>query len=96
MGFTLQVLNALKEVSFFTGTGEKVYFDENGDPAARYDLLNWQQGKDGTTKFVKVGFYDASLPLDLQLSFNNKSIVWAQNEHKVIPVVHKAIYVLFL
>ncbi|XP_057203749.1 extracellular calcium-sensing receptor-like [Triplophysa rosa] len=80
---TWQVLNALKEVSFFTETGEKVYFDENGDPATRYDLLNWQQGKDGTTKFIKVGFYDVSLPPDLQLSFKNISIVWAQNEHKV-------------
>ncbi len=57
----LQVLNALREVSFFTEIGEKVFFDKNGDPAARYDLLNWQQGEDGTTKFVKVGFYDASL-----------------------------------
>ncbi|XP_065134744.2 extracellular calcium-sensing receptor-like [Paramisgurnus dabryanus] len=80
---TWQVVNAVGEVSFFTGTGEKVYFDENGDPAARYDLLNWQRGKDGTTKFVKVGFYDASLQPDCQLSFNNISIVWAQSQHRV-------------
>lgn len=80
----LQVLNALREVSFFTETGEKVFFDKNGDPAARYDLLNWQQGEDGTTKFVKVGFYDASLQPEFQLSFNNISIVWAKNQHQVL------------
>ncbi|KTG01397.1 hypothetical protein cypCar_00047971, partial [Cyprinus carpio] len=80
---TWQVLNALREVSFFTETGEKVFFDINGDPAARYDLLNWQQGEDGTTKFVKVGFYDASLQPEFQLSFNNISIVWAKNQHQV-------------
>lgn len=79
----LQVLNALREVSFFTETGEKVLFDQNGNPAARYDLLNWQQGEDGTTQFVKVGFYDASLQTEFQLSFNNISIVWAKNLHQV-------------
>ncbi|XP_051727383.1 extracellular calcium-sensing receptor-like [Ctenopharyngodon idella] len=77
------VLNALREVSFYIETGEKVFFDKNGDPAARYDLLNWQQGEDGTTEFVKVGFYDASLQPGFQLSFNNISIVWAKNQHQV-------------
>ncbi|XP_048027275.1 extracellular calcium-sensing receptor [Megalobrama amblycephala] len=80
---TWQVLNALREVSFYTETGEKVFFDKNGDPAARYDLLNWQQGEDGRTEFVKVGFYDASLQPGFQLSFNNMSIVWAKNQHQV-------------
>ncbi|XP_067245195.1 extracellular calcium-sensing receptor-like [Chanodichthys erythropterus] len=80
---TWQVLNALREASFYTETGEKVFFDKNGDPAARYDLLNWQQGEDGRTEFVKVGFYDASLQPGFQLSFNNMSIVWAKNQHQV-------------
>ncbi|XP_068071021.1 extracellular calcium-sensing receptor-like [Danio rerio] len=75
---TWQVLQALREVSFFTETGEKVFFDKNGDPAARYDLLNWQQGEEGATKFVKVGFYDASLQPEFQLSFNNITIMWAK------------------
>ncbi|XP_062861005.1 extracellular calcium-sensing receptor-like [Trichomycterus rosablanca] len=78
-----QVLDELKKVNFFTATGEKVYFDENGDPAARYDLLNWQQDQDGRTVFVKVGFYDASLKAHLQLSFNNISIAWAHNKQEV-------------
>lgn len=63
--------------------GENVFFDENGDPAARYDLLNWQQGNDGKTVFVKVGFYDASLETPLQLSFNNISIDWAHSKPQV-------------
>ncbi|KAK3570694.1 hypothetical protein QTP86_025019, partial [Hemibagrus guttatus] len=75
-----KIVNKLKEIHFTTTTGEDVFFDENGDPAARYDVLNWQQGKDGKTEFVKVGFYDASLQTHLQLSFNNNSIVWAHNK----------------
>ncbi|XP_058243999.1 extracellular calcium-sensing receptor-like [Hemibagrus wyckioides] len=73
------VVNELKKVHFTTTAGEDVFFDENGDPAARYDLLNWQQDKDGKTVFVKVGFYDASLQTHLQLSFNNISIAWAHS-----------------
>ncbi|KAK2847767.1 hypothetical protein Q7C36_009449 [Tachysurus vachellii] len=78
-----QVLNELKKLHFTSTTGEDVYFDENGDPAARYELLNWQQGKDSKIAFVKVGFYDASLNTDLQLSFNNISIIWAHNKPQV-------------
>ncbi|XP_060780463.1 extracellular calcium-sensing receptor-like [Neoarius graeffei] len=78
-----KIVNELKKIHFTTTTGEDVFFDENGDPAARYDVLNWQQGKDGKTVIVKVGFYDASLQTHLQLSFNNKSIVWAHNKAQV-------------
>ncbi|XP_053356878.1 extracellular calcium-sensing receptor-like [Clarias gariepinus] len=78
-----QVVNNLKKLSFTTTTDEKVFFDENGDPAARYDVLNWQQDNDGKIVFVKVGFYDASLQGHIQLSFNNISIVWAHNEPQV-------------
>ncbi|XP_066541474.1 extracellular calcium-sensing receptor-like [Hoplias malabaricus] len=78
-----QVLSELKKIHFSTTTSEEVYFDENGDPTARYDLLNWQQGTTGKIVFVKVGFYDASLQAHLQLSFNNMSITWANNTHQV-------------
>ncbi|XP_046720733.1 extracellular calcium-sensing receptor-like [Silurus meridionalis] len=77
------VVNELKKLRFTTANGEDVYFDENGDPAARYELLNWQKGKDGNVVFVKVGFYDSSLQKHNQLSFNNISITWAHNKSEV-------------
>uniref|UniRef100_A0A3B4YJD0 Olfactory receptor C family, x3 n=1 Tax=Seriola lalandi dorsalis TaxID=1841481 RepID=A0A3B4YJD0_SERLL len=39
-----------------------VNFDQNGDPIAYYDLMNWQRSPDGSLALVKVGFYDASSP----------------------------------
>ncbi|XP_053356894.1 extracellular calcium-sensing receptor-like [Clarias gariepinus] len=78
-----QVISELKKLNFTSPTGEDVHFDENGDPAARYELLNWQQSKDGKTVFVKVGFYDGSLQTHLQLSLNNISIAWANNKPQV-------------
>ncbi|XP_066566405.1 extracellular calcium-sensing receptor-like [Amia ocellicauda] len=77
------VLDRLKKVHFTTKDGEEVYFDENGDPAAKYDLVNWQLNEDGRTEFVTVGFYDASLPEAQQLTLNNRSIVWARDGHQV-------------
>ncbi|XP_069053800.1 extracellular calcium-sensing receptor-like [Lepisosteus oculatus] len=78
-----QVLHHLKKVHFKTKEGDEVYFDESGDPAAKYDLLNWQMNKDGRIEFVTVGFYDASLPEGQQLILNNVSTVWVHNTHKV-------------
>ncbi|XP_058846295.1 extracellular calcium-sensing receptor-like [Acipenser ruthenus] len=57
-----QVLHYLKTVNFTIKSGESVYFDENGDPAARYEVVNWQLNEEGKTQFVTVGLYDESLP----------------------------------
>ncbi|XP_053356888.1 extracellular calcium-sensing receptor-like [Clarias gariepinus] len=78
-----QVVNELKKVHFTTTAGEDVYFDEFGDPAARYELLNWQHGKENKIFLVEVGFYDGSLQTQLQLAFNNISIAWTHNKSQV-------------
>ncbi|XP_035240474.1 extracellular calcium-sensing receptor-like [Anguilla anguilla] len=72
-----QVLRALKKVNFTLGTGEKVSFDSNGDPVARYEVVNWQLGPDGAVKFRVVGYYDDSLPSGQQFVMRPVSMVWA-------------------
>ncbi|XP_066566398.1 extracellular calcium-sensing receptor-like [Amia ocellicauda] len=79
----LQVLQYLKKVNFTTRNGERVFFDENGDPTARYALVNWQLNKEGITTFEMIGMYDASLPKGQQIEMNNVSIMWSNNQHKV-------------
>uniref|UniRef100_A0A3P9A429 G-protein coupled receptors family 3 profile domain-containing protein n=1 Tax=Esox lucius TaxID=8010 RepID=A0A3P9A429_ESOLU len=73
----------LKKVRFKTKEGEEVYFNENGDVTARYDVINWQLKADGSVEFVTVGLYDASLSTDRQLSINNSFIVWTLNSKQV-------------
>ncbi|XP_061073556.1 extracellular calcium-sensing receptor-like [Conger conger] len=77
-----QVLMALKKVNFTLGTGEKVSFDSNGDPAARYELVNWQLAPGGAVKFRVVGYYDASLPSGQQFVMSPVSMVWAGGQKK--------------
>ncbi|XP_066566552.1 extracellular calcium-sensing receptor-like [Amia ocellicauda] len=78
-----QVLEYLKTVNFTTKTGEKVSFDQNGDPVARYELVNWQPINESNIKFTTVGYYDASLPAGHQFVLNNVDIVWAAGQHEI-------------
>nr|XP_033488098.1 extracellular calcium-sensing receptor-like [Epinephelus lanceolatus] len=69
-----QLMQYMKHVNFSV-LGEKVNFDQNGDPIAYYDLLNWQKRPDGSLHLVKVGFYDASSP-GRSLVINDSVIQW--------------------
>ncbi|XP_073350686.1 extracellular calcium-sensing receptor-like [Pagrus major] len=77
------ILQHIKNIRFTTKEGDDVYFDENGDPAAKYEIINWQPAENGIVDFVTVGLYDASLPTDKQLNLQNKPLIWAQNSQQV-------------
>ncbi|XP_026230460.1 extracellular calcium-sensing receptor-like [Anabas testudineus] len=79
------ILQHIRVIDFRTKEGDEVYFNENGDPPAKYDIINWQPTGNGVVEFVTVGLYDAALPADKQLSLQNKSLVWAPNS-KQVPV----------
>ncbi|XP_028681595.2 extracellular calcium-sensing receptor-like [Erpetoichthys calabaricus] len=79
-----QVLHYLKKVNFTTMYGDHVYFDVNGDPEPRYEIINWQQGEGGLIKYVTVGTYDPTSPQGQQIKMNNVTIVWAGGQ-TVVP-----------
>ncbi|XP_029111728.1 extracellular calcium-sensing receptor-like [Scleropages formosus] len=72
-----QVVNYLRNVNFVTKTSEKVSFDSNGDPVARYELVNWHPANGGILKFKTIGLYDASLAIQGRFVLEQGSIVWA-------------------
>ncbi|XP_039642749.1 extracellular calcium-sensing receptor-like [Perca fluviatilis] len=79
----LTILQHIKNIKFITKEGDEVYFNEHGDPAAKYEIINWQPTEHGIVDFVTVGLYDASLPANKQLNLQNKSLIWAQNSQQV-------------
>ncbi|KAG9273380.1 extracellular calcium-sensing receptor-like [Astyanax mexicanus] len=81
-----QLLHYLKAVKFTTTTGERVYFDDNGDPAGSYDILNWQIGTDGKMKFVNVGNFDSSRGPDQDLQLDIQNVVWGGSWGNKVPV----------
>ncbi|XP_026852633.2 extracellular calcium-sensing receptor-like [Electrophorus electricus] len=78
----LTFLEHLKRAHFKTKEHEEVYFDKNGDSAARYEIVNWQTIKEKQV-FVTVGLYDSTFATHERLSVNMSSIVWAQNTNQV-------------
>ncbi|XP_072557255.1 extracellular calcium-sensing receptor-like [Paramormyrops kingsleyae] len=79
----LEVLAYLEKVNFTTKYGEQVSFDINGDPVARYELVNWHLTDAGTMKFKTVGTYDASLPSNKKFVLDQGNIVWAGGQSQM-------------
>uniref|UniRef100_A0A3P9J6P5 Extracellular calcium-sensing receptor-like n=1 Tax=Oryzias latipes TaxID=8090 RepID=A0A3P9J6P5_ORYLA len=75
------VLDALKKVNL-TQNGYSVSFDDNGDPVAVYELVNWQKGESGNIELVTVGYYDASLPKYKEF-YINKNLIWVDGTQQV-------------
>ncbi|XP_073510925.1 extracellular calcium-sensing receptor-like [Phyllobates terribilis] len=48
-----QLLKYMKRVRLTLTSGRELFFDENGDPPAVYDIVNWMQGPDEAIKKVK-------------------------------------------
>ncbi|XP_032446471.1 extracellular calcium-sensing receptor-like isoform X4 [Xiphophorus hellerii] len=79
-----QVLHYLTQVNFTSKTGENVFFDEFGDPVARYALVNWQLDKTGYIQFETIGYYDASRPEGQQFEMEvGVRAIWAGESHDV-------------
>ncbi|XP_067245967.1 olfactory receptor CJ1 [Chanodichthys erythropterus] len=79
-----QVLHYLTQVNFTTKNGENVYFDDHGDPVARYTLVNWQMNYEGIITFESIGLYDASKPEGQQIKMKDDiDAIWAGNQKKV-------------
>ncbi|XP_049432386.1 extracellular calcium-sensing receptor-like [Epinephelus fuscoguttatus] len=76
-----EVLTQLKEVNF-SQNGFDVSFDANGDPVAKYELVNWQKSESGSIELVTVGHYDASLPAGQEFSINRK-LTWVEGGTQV-------------
>ncbi|XP_069754002.1 extracellular calcium-sensing receptor-like [Narcine bancroftii] len=78
-----QFLHYLRIVNFTVKTGETVYFDENGDPMPKYELVNFQTNSEGTLDIVNIGYYDGSAHPGLQLVLTFEDIVWGTTGNKI-------------
>ncbi|XP_066541458.1 extracellular calcium-sensing receptor-like [Hoplias malabaricus] len=81
-----ELLHYLKAVKFTTPVGEPVYFDENGDPSASYDIINWHMGAEGKIEFVKVGQFEATKGPEQDFQIDLTKVVWGGGWHDEVPV----------
>ncbi|KAG2462791.1 CASR protein, partial [Polypterus senegalus] len=80
------LLYYMTKVHFRTKVGDQVYFDENGDPIAAYDIINWQMSKSGILEFINVGHINGS-----ELYINDTAIIWADGTKKRMQAMTFAI-----
>ncbi|XP_078502988.1 extracellular calcium-sensing receptor-like [Lissotriton helveticus] len=71
-----QVLHYVKGAHVKLKTGEEIVFDENGDVAAAYDIINVQIFQDDSTELVKVGKFDPWAPRGHEVTINKSAILW--------------------
>uniref|UniRef100_A0A8C4QW70 G-protein coupled receptors family 3 profile domain-containing protein n=1 Tax=Eptatretus burgeri TaxID=7764 RepID=A0A8C4QW70_EPTBU len=77
-----QLVYYIRNVRFIHDQNEVMYFDENGDPPAKYDLYNWQ-GVNGELEMIVVGYFESIPPLQPNLFVNSELILWADGNTKV-------------
>lgn len=71
-------------MNYINRFGDEIKFDDNGDPAAMYDLINWQLTPSGDMEFVTVGKFD-EIAADgrKSLHIEDEKIVWNGNKSQV-------------
>ncbi|XP_069569030.1 extracellular calcium-sensing receptor-like [Brachyistius frenatus] len=70
-----EVTYHLQRVHFRNQFGDNVFFDENGDPPASYDIINWQL-KNGQVQHVTLGYFASDANGDYKISIQGEKIVW--------------------
>uniref|UniRef100_A0A7N6AH29 G-protein coupled receptors family 3 profile domain-containing protein n=1 Tax=Anabas testudineus TaxID=64144 RepID=A0A7N6AH29_ANATE len=74
--------NQLQRVNFRTKYGDNLFFDENGDPPAYYDIINWQL-INGEVHHVTLGQFVSVTNGDYKLIIQEEDIVWRTG--KMVP-----------
>ncbi|XP_052438188.1 extracellular calcium-sensing receptor-like [Carassius gibelio] len=81
-----QLLHYLNAVNFTTPVGELVCFEDNGEPSASYDIINWHVEESGAVSFIQVGQFDAAKGQGQELYINLEKVVWGGGWVDQVPV----------
>uniref|UniRef100_A0A3B3VHE4 Extracellular calcium-sensing receptor-like n=1 Tax=Poecilia latipinna TaxID=48699 RepID=A0A3B3VHE4_9TELE len=74
----------LHQVRYLNSFASEIKFDENGDPAAMYDLVNWQMNPNGELKFINIGKFDGMTgDIKQKLYIHEDIILWNGNRTRV-------------
>ncbi|XP_067363907.1 extracellular calcium-sensing receptor-like [Channa argus] len=82
----VQIAHYLRHVNFTTPLKEWINFDQNGDPPASYDIINWHVTAQGAGQFVTVGHFMSSQMSDGQFHIDMERVVWGGGSRHRVPV----------
>ncbi|XP_077118699.1 extracellular calcium-sensing receptor-like [Ranitomeya variabilis] len=79
-----QLLHYMKKLHLSMSSGRQLYFNENGDPPAAYDIMNWQLSPGGQLQQVKVGSYDTNVISGNIFMINTSHVQWGTEDHMLL------------
>ncbi|XP_029441504.1 extracellular calcium-sensing receptor-like [Rhinatrema bivittatum] len=80
-----QLLHYVKKVRFKNTMGREIFFDQNGNPPAAYDILNWHLSSSGYFDYIKIGHYDSGAANGQYIKINTSDIMWTE-DYAQVPV----------
>lgn len=84
----MQIAHYLREVNFTTPLEEWINFDENGNPPASYDIINWHVTAEWTIEFVTVGHFVSSQGSHGQFHIDMDRVMWGGgSRHEVCALL---------
>ncbi|XP_060005296.1 extracellular calcium-sensing receptor isoform X1 [Lagenorhynchus albirostris] len=91
-----QVLKHLRHLNFTNNMGEQVTFDECGDLAGNYSIINWHLSpEDGSIVFKEVGYYNVYAKKGERLFINEEKILWSGFSREPVTIVISVLQVPF-
>ncbi|XP_062992853.1 vomeronasal type-2 receptor 26-like [Elgaria multicarinata webbii] len=81
-----QLHHFLRGMSFNNSVGDKIYFNQNRELEAGYDIINWVTFSNQSFHRVTVGMMDPQAPPDQQFTINEGVITWHSWFNQALPL----------
>ncbi|XP_063148837.1 vomeronasal type-2 receptor 26-like [Candoia aspera] len=75
----------LRNVQLYNLTEDDVYLDENGDPAADFDIMEWAVFPNKSAARVTIGKIEREASSEVKISVNQSAIIWPTSFNQVVP-----------
>ncbi|XP_066486290.1 vomeronasal type-2 receptor 26-like [Tiliqua scincoides] len=76
----------LRDISFNNSAGDTVSFNEDGELASGFDIINWVTFPKQSFQKVKVGWMDPHTSQDRMFMMNEKAVTWHSMLNQVVPL----------
>ncbi|XP_066486013.1 vomeronasal type-2 receptor 26-like [Tiliqua scincoides] len=81
----LELHSFLRSISFNNSAGDTVSFDEEGELAAGFDLINWVTFPNQSFLRMKTGMMDPQVTPGKEFTINDDTITWPSAFNQVLP-----------